>query len=191
MGKKGASKYDRYFKIGDTFGSWTVVGGITVAGEAKVRVECKCGVQRDVSCYSLKVSASTGCSKCNQKARIGAGNANWKGLEEIPGSFIQRYSRKVKNTGMEWNLTLDYLNDLYAEQDRKCALTGIPISFENENLEAGYKCTASIDRIDSNRGYLVGNVQLVHKDINMMKNKYDQQYFIEMCRLVSQKHFTQ
>lgn len=188
MGRKGISKYSKSFKIGDVFGSWTVVGDVTIAGEAKVKVQCKCGAVNDVSCYSIKISASTGCLKCDQEKRSGAGNSNWRGFKDIPGSFVQRYSRKVRNKGMEWNLSLEYLNNMYLEQDRKCALTGIPISFENENLEVGYKCTASIDRIDSKKGYIIGNVQLVHKDINMMKNKYNQEYFIEMCKLVSQKY---
>ena len=189
MGRKGISKYSKSFKIGDIFGSWLVVGEVAVLNEAKVKVMCKCGDESYVSCYSLKAGSSTGCLKCDQKRRNGVNNSNWKGFKNIPGSFIQRYSRKVRNTGMQWNLSLEYLNSMYIKQDQKCALTGIPISFENENLEAGYKCTASIDRIDSKKGYIVGNVQIVHKDINMMKNKYDQEYFIEMCRLVSQKYY--
>ena len=37
----------------------------------------------------------------------------------------------------------------------------------------------SLDRIDSSKGYEENNVQWVHKDINLMKNKYDNKYFIE------------
>ena len=39
--------------------------------------------------------------------------------------------------------------------------------------------------IDNSKGYEIGNVQWVHKDINMMRNKYDITYFIKMCRLVA------
>jgi hypothetical protein len=54
----------------------------------------------------------------------------------------------------------------------------------------GMTATASIDRIDNAEGYLVGNVQLLHKDVNFMKHHFDQDYFIEVCNNISvlQKH---
>ena len=47
---------------------------------------------------------------------------------------------------------------------------------------------ASLDRIDSSKGYIEGNVQWVHQNINMMKNKFDNQYFIEMCKLITKNN---
>ena len=46
--------------------------------------------------------------------------------------------------------------------------------------------TMSLDRIDNNKGYIEENVQWVHKDINMMKRIYSQDYFIYMCKLVAE-----
>ena len=43
----------------------------------------------------------------------------------------------------------------------------------------------SLDRIDSNNGYVEGNVQWVHKDVNMMKKDYNQEYFINICKLIT------
>ena len=74
--------------------------------------------------------------------------------------------------------------DLFIKQNRKCALSGLELSFPKINGDQSY--TASIDRIDSSLGYIEGNVQWVHKDINIMKNKYDQDYFIQMCKLISE-----
>ena len=47
---------------------------------------------------------------------------------------------------------------------------------------------ASIDRVDSMKSYEEGNLQFVHKDVNIMKNKYDQDYFIEVCKLIANNH---
>jgi hypothetical protein len=44
--------------------------------------------------------------------------------------------------------------------------------------------TASVDRIDSSKGYIKGNVQWVHKTINKMKWGYSQGEFIEFCEAV-------
>ena len=41
--------------------------------------------------------------------------------------------------------------------------------------------TASLDRIDSTKGYSKDNIQWVHKDINCMKMDFSQQYFIDLC----------
>ncbi len=48
--------------------------------------------------------------------------------------------------------------------------------------------SASIDRIDSSKEYTIDNVQLVHKDVNLMKNHFNQDYFINMCKMISKVH---
>lgn len=48
--------------------------------------------------------------------------------------------------------------------------------------------SASLDRIDSNQGYIEGNVRWVLKDINMIKGAYDNEYFVRLCNLVANAH---
>jgi len=43
----------------------------------------------------------------------------------------------------------------------------------------------SIDRIDNSKGYIEGNVQWVHKLANLMKNKFTDEEYIEMCEKVA------
>lgn len=74
--------------------------------------------------------------------------------------------------------TPQYLLDLYNKQNGKCALSKInlplnTLSYRDLNL--------SLDRIDSNKGYIEGNVQWVDKRINMMKQSFTQDEFIKMC----------
>jgi hypothetical protein len=61
-----------------------------------------------------------------------------------------------------------------------CSLSGQPLTIGMNRYN-----TASIDRIDSSKGYIEGNIQWVHKDINFMKRTYSQEYFVQMCKLVS------
>jgi hypothetical protein len=75
-----------------------------------------------------------------------------------------------------------YLADLLIEQDFKCALTGWDIEAMKVQVN-----TASLDRIDSSKGYIEENVQWVHKMVNMSKQSYSQEEFIEMCKAVSSK----
>jgi len=48
--------------------------------------------------------------------------------------------------------------------------------------------TASLDRINSDMGYVEGNVQWVHRDINFMKGCLSQHNFIHLCQLIVKKH---
>jgi hypothetical protein len=45
-----------------------------------------------------------------------------------------------------------------------------------------------LDRIDSSKGYIVGNVQWVHKHVNVMKNIFSQEMFIFICNQVSKNN---
>lgn len=73
---------------------------------------------------------------------------------------------------------------MFLKQNRKCILSGIELKIANGNNGN----TASIDRIDNTKGYELGNVQWVHKHINFMKRDYEQNYFIELCKKVAEKH---
>lgn len=94
-------------------------------------------------------------------------NPAWKGIGKVPGKYI----KKIPNLDDR-----KFAANLLEEQNFKCALTGLLISFDDN--------TASLDRIDSKQPYITSNMQWVHKDVNIMKNGYNLDYFIKMCRLV-------
>ena len=76
--------------------------------------------------------------------------------------------------------------DLFIKQNKKCALSGLDIEFSRK-LKDG-TTTASLDRIDSSKGYIQNNVQWVHKDINRIKQNLDQEKFIELCKMVAKEN---
>ena len=73
--------------------------------------------------------------------------------------------------------------ELFLKQDRKCAVSNIDLVFTPYRNSHKFRnlTTASLDRIDSSKGYIVGNVRWVHKDINKMINNYGDTKFIEYC----------
>jgi hypothetical protein len=102
----------------------------------------------------------------------------------IPSEFwwkIKSGTRR-KSRDLPFDISKEYSADLFQEQGGRCALTGLELTFD-VNSENGR--TASLDRKDSALGYVEGNVQWVHKDINRMKLAYCQDYFIEMCARVA------
>lgn len=48
----------------------------------------------------------------------------------------------------------------------------------------GSKSNASLDRIDSLKGYAEGNVQWVHKTVDQMKWNLSQEELVKWCRLI-------
>ena len=82
------------------------------------------------------------------------------------------------------NINPEYLWNLFIKQDRICILSGLDIRIDNTEK---YN-TASVDRIDNTKGYMEGNVQWVHKDINMMKRVYNQDYFIYLCKKITENN---
>lgn len=103
------------------------------------------------------------------------------GSHEIPLSYIQRLYEGAQNRNHTFNVEAEYLWQVFLNQDRKCAYTGELLVFKEDLKEQ----TASLDRINSKIGYEPGNVQWVHKTINMMKGRNSSKAFVEWCIKVS------
>lgn len=50
------------------------------------------------------------------------------------------------------------------------------------------KTDASLDRIDSTKGYIEGNVRWVNKDYNMLKCDLTDDQLLEMCTTIVKHH---
>ena len=176
-------------QIGAKYGKLTILSehSKTRNGHYRYTCECECGNTTNVLLTHLRQENTKACSECS--LRIGVSHAQWNGVGELSGDFwsnhIVRSANGDKGTRKKLELSIDkeYAWNLFLLQNRKCALTGIELKFPTVNKDKDY--TASLDRIDSSIGYTEENVQWVHKDINMMKRIYSQEYFIKMCKLVA------
>lgn len=184
---------------GKKFGKWYI---ICRAPSIKKRTvfwcECSCGVIKEVYSTHLKRGISKSCLKCSAQ-KLNSGKMGLVG--DIPKSFWKEFVKKsvgekarASRRNLKFDLTIEDAWNLYLKQKGKCALSGIPIGFCQSFTtdKYGYKKkwlnTASLDRIDSKKDYILENVQWVHKDINIMKNVFNQEYFINICRLISNNH---
>jgi len=121
------------------------------------------------------------CKKCSNSIPENNSHKGWiKGVLRL--SFVRKYESNAALRGICWDITYEYLADLLIEQDFKCALT----DWDIDAMEVS-KNTASLDRIDSLKGYIEGNVHWVHKMVNMSKQQYTQEEFIDMCIAVADK----
>lgn len=171
---------------GQRFGKWLVLYRTQAHRKHTIwRCVCDCGAEKDVYSTHLISGNSKRCPKCSPK---GKSHKQWKGCGDISGNFWDSIKRcasgkKGRREPVDFLITIEFAWDLFIKQEGKCALSGLDIVI-NYNQKEGH--TASLDRIDSSKGYTEDNVQWVHKDINMMKRTYDQDYFIELCKSVSE-----
>jgi hypothetical protein len=147
---------------------------------------CECGKEKVFSSDHLTRKSypvkSCGC----EAIKRGPKHSQWTGYEEISGNWfyqhILRERKQESRTRVPVEITVKEIWDLFIKQDRKCALSGLPLTISNSSRYND----ASVDRIDSSKGYTIDNVQWVHKHINFMKRTYSQEYFIEMCKKVAE-----
>jgi hypothetical protein len=164
----------------ETFGLWTVISeGRDERGRWRWLCHCKCGRPQYISPTHLIRGATKGCRRCSPL----------KHPSGIPANRWSKIVSSAKRRDIEVSISREEAYSLLEAQDFKCALTGMDIWVNRRSWDSKRNSwTASIDRIDSKKPYEVGNIQWVHKDVNLMKNDLSQERFIELCRKVTEKH---
>lgn len=108
----------------------------------------------------------------------------WSGCGQLSGDIWSNTRKNARVRRILFKITIAYAWALYERQGQRCALTNLPLAFTKTN-KRWTTHTASLDRIDSAKGYVEGNVQWVHKDVNRMKRDFPQERFLEVCRSVA------
>ena len=135
---------------------------------------CECGKNKQILGARLTNGGSKSCGHC-------------KTIENISGTYWINRKRNAKARNLEFTITQYDVILLYNAQNKLCALSGVPIEFSKctrRKYSTYHEQTASIDRIDSSKGYTLDNIQLVHKDINQMKMDKSDDELINLCRKV-------
>lgn len=169
---------------GDTVGRWTVLSlaGRDKWGHCRWLCQCDCGTQREIGQSVLgRTSHSCGCLRRDTSRRI-----HWTGHGEISGDLFGGIRRSATLRGLAFTVTKEYLWQLFLRQKRRCVLTGTLLSLSPSIAIAG-PGTASLDRKNSKRGYVPGNVQWIHRIANVAKQTLTQAEFVELCCLVADR----
>jgi len=106
------------------------------------------------------------------------------GTKDIPGKYIGERKTEAAERGLCWEVSNEYLQQIWDHQNGKCPLSGVNIWIGYNGRIKTREVTASLDRIDSSKGYVDGNVQWVHKIVNSMKWDTPENVFIETCKTI-------
>jgi len=102
-------------------------------------------------------------------------------LEQRLRYIIQLGIGRAKKKSIKWDISLEFLKELWDKQKGLCAYSGVPLSFEDNHPH-----TVSLDRIDSSKEYTEDNVQFVCTIVNYVKQRFDENVFFTFCKSVTQ-----
>ena len=146
--------------------------GIKYIGAKKLNYKCQyCGTEDIDKFYPNNHST---CIQCKYKIR----------KEKINSDIAYKLYKNSKhsyNTRQNiygYNLTVEYIQELLNKQNYKCYYTGI-------DLKIGSKLTnPTLDRLDSNKGYINENVVICTEIVNIMKNDLSMEEFKNQIKLL-------
>lgn len=170
--------------IGKRYGNLVVIGYSGTRNKRGVMLWnclCDCGKEclRDKTHFNSGVK-SCGCLNKNRNL----GGYPWSGHGKISGSYWWSVQNGAKSRNIQFDITIEHAWEIFEKQGGQCALSGLEI-FLSQNPKKK-KQTASIDRIDSTKGYIEGNIQWVHKKVNLCKNTQNNQEFLVLCRAIKE-----
>jgi hypothetical protein len=130
-------------------------------------------IKNNSMCPSCRTSLN---NKSPNRITSGSNNPAWRGYKDVPGKVFSKLKSGAIIRGILFEISIEDIQTCLEKQKYKCALTGWDVSFKNN---------ASIDRIDSKKDYTKDNIQIVDKQVNMLKRDFDQAFFIEVCKAIS------
>jgi transposase len=165
-------------KPGQRFGSLQVIEPIastrTYKGhlEARSRVVCDCGREKEVFNHDLRSGNSKSCG-----CRIQAKNRDAPYVR-----ILSMYRSNAKDRNIAWELSLAQMKHLISLPCFYCkSLTSNVLRGRRSGISTGAKILEymGIDRVDSDIGYIPGNILPACKSCNLGKSSLSLKLFVE------------
>jgi len=86
---------------------------------------------------------------------------------------LSQKKAECRKNGMDFDIDIDYLRDIYERQGGLCIYAKVKLEFGTTSLRS-----ASLERLDSEIGYVRGNVVLASKAMNWAKNNASEADFL-------------
>ncbi|MBO6282806.1 MAG: hypothetical protein J6M63_02625, partial [Pseudobutyrivibrio sp.] len=95
-------------------------------------------------------------------------------------NIIHAIWKKAKDRALKYGMDFDIEEADIVIPDM-CPILEVPLEF---GTKGNYEYTPSIDRIDNSKGYVKGNIQIISKKANSMKNSASLDELRKFCKNV-------
>jgi hypothetical protein len=147
---------------------------------------------------NLKLNRNNYCSRICTGKHVGKNNFGNKTPIRRSGytncrtdefSKFRYYYRSIRNRFKDVDITLEDLKNQWENQNGVCEFSGIKLILSTyKKIIKNSIYAASVDRIDSNKGYVKGNIKWVSVAINYMKNTMTEEMVWELCGHISNNY---
>lgn len=98
--------------------------------------------------------------------------------------YMMAKSRSSKK-GRDINISTDYLIELWDLSGGRCAISGRPFELKYSDDGGPHPDGPSLDRVDSSKGYIIGNVRLVTYHVNTALSSFGEDKLIELMESIT------
>ncbi len=169
--------------------------------EFYIRKDRNLPISRCKTCNHIASKKSYTKLTLDERNKKVADNKHWRDDQIKRGNlkvfFTQKlcsYKSTAKTHNLPFDLTTDYLIELFIKQQRMCYYTDKEltlVSFRGDGKRVvnlpNYHYQASLDKLEPKKGYVKGNVVWCGWLVNTCKNLMNENEFYELCKTVVNK----
>jgi hypothetical protein len=144
-------------------------------------IKCSvCGADKEDTDFNRVIGKCNTCcySQEYNKIKEKMGNTDGGEIVYLKKVILSKAKKRSKKKNLEFNLTL---GDLINIKNNTCPILGHEILYKSG---IDNKRSASLDRIDPNKGYVPGNVKIVSYEGNSLKNRNNFHSAINMLEYI-------
>lgn len=155
--------------------------------------KCDCGETKVIQGAPLRHNRvkSCGCltaesARKRATGRIKSKHISWKGYGDISGEHFTKVKYNAIKRNIPFDVTIKDMWTQFLKQNRICALSGIPLQFNSR--QGMFDGNASLDRIDSSKGYTIDNIQWIDKNLQHVKGNMLEIDLFKWVKLIYDYH---
>lgn len=104
------------------------------------------------------------------------------------GNAVKSARSRAKKKGLPFNLTREYVINMFNEQDGLCYYSGLTMSIVKSDITKTHDpLKMSLDCVDPEKGYVEGNVVWCAYCVNALKLKMSKDDMVDICRAIVKK----
>jgi len=108
----------------------------------------------------------------------------WFGMPDWARNMYLGAETRSKKRGFAEFMTLYFFRELVQKANGKCQISGLDLVYEKGGRNP---FSPSIDRIDSSKGYVEGNVRIVCLIVNLGMSEWGSEPYLKVCNAIAAK----